>query len=127
MGYNGLPHHFSDLDGARLERPEKYNWMAHSEVNAVSNCLVRPCGASAIVTGICCNLCLIHLHQNDIHNVYMYDRDSSMLQNDEAVRLRTEVIRESSMNVHLISRDEQLEKMLENLNFSDKVMSFAKL
>lgn len=39
-GYNGFPRNIdppTSLDDQRLARPEKYNWFAHAEENAVAN------------------------------------------------------------------------------------------
>jgi deoxycytidylate deaminase len=124
-GYNGLPIGISDNDGKRLERPEKYKWMLHSERNALSNCHLRPYGAKAIVTGICCHDCLLSFQQNGISEVWMYDRTFTML-DDEQKRLREEFIAESKMAIYLIGRDESLEKMLSYLEFGVDKMSFAK-
>ena len=123
-GYNGLPIGISDNDGKRLERPAKYSWLLHSEINALSNCHLRPYGAKAIVTGICCHGCLLSLVQNGISEVWMYNRTSIML-DDEQKRLRNELISETKMKVYLISKDEVLEKMLTTLEFTVDKMSFA--
>ena len=122
-GYNGLPMGFSDNSGLRIERPEKYNWMLHSEINALSNCQLKPYGAKAIVTGICCHNCLLNLHQNGISEVYMYDRNSKMIDQNE-LRLINEIVNESTMKVYLIGRDDKLDKMVENLNFSLENLSY---
>ena len=37
MGYNGFVRFADDDDDARHERPEKYNWTAHAELNVVCN------------------------------------------------------------------------------------------
>lgn len=94
-GYNGLPKEFDDSNPYLLERPTKYLFMVHSEVNAVSNCTAKPKNAKAIVTGWCCINCLIHLHQNDICEIYMDNRMSKMLDNDE-YWINLEVFRQNS-------------------------------
>jgi dCMP deaminase len=37
MGYNGFVRFADDEDDARHERPEKYNWTAHAELNVICN------------------------------------------------------------------------------------------
>jgi dCMP deaminase len=37
MGYNGFVRYCDDEDAARHERPEKYFWTAHAELNVVCN------------------------------------------------------------------------------------------
>jgi dCMP deaminase len=37
MGYNGFVRYCDDENAARHERPEKYNWTAHAELNVVCN------------------------------------------------------------------------------------------
>jgi dCMP deaminase len=37
MGYNGFIRHCDDEDAARHERPEKYFWSAHAELNVICN------------------------------------------------------------------------------------------
>lgn len=100
-GYNGLPKGFNDNNQLLLERPEKYKWMVHSEVNAVSNCTLKPINAKAIVTGWCCLNCLIHMHQNDICEVYMDNRLSKMI--DDNYWKDLEVFRKNSkMKLYVI-------------------------
>lgn len=114
MGYNGLPRGFGDNNGKRLERPEKYNWMIHSEVNAISNCVHRPENGTAIVTGICCHNCLCHLHQNGIKTIYMYDRTSNML-DEEETRLRIEIKQESFMRIYTVLQNQEIEDFRKKL------------
>lgn len=83
VGYNGFP---KGLDDQYLPttRPEKYHWMIHSERNALSNCVVRPDGGTAYVTGQCCNDCVMALHQEGIDTVYMIDDHGTVLFDTEA-------------------------------------------
>jgi dCMP deaminase len=37
MGYNGFVRYADDDDDERHQRPEKYNWTAHAELNVVCN------------------------------------------------------------------------------------------
>lgn len=83
VGYNGFP---KGLDDQYLPttRPEKYQWMIHSEKNALSNCVVRPDGGTAYVTGQCCNECIMALWQEGIDTVYMIRAHGTILFDNEA-------------------------------------------
>jgi dCMP deaminase len=70
VGYNGFPKGLKDHE-LPLNRPDKYFWMVHSEKNALSNCVVRPDGGTAYVTGQCCNDCIVALWQEGVDTVYM--------------------------------------------------------
>lgn len=92
-GYNGFPRGFNDDSlPTLLERPEKYNWMVHSEVNAVTNMMKQGKGPfTAYVTGECCNDCLIHMWQNHITEVVQAERLGSVLLDEES-RKRKEIL-----------------------------------
>jgi deoxycytidylate deaminase len=85
-------------------RPAKYPWMIHSEINAVSNCTVNlwtiPDGATAYVTGRCCNNCLQHLWQNHVTSVYMAKRYATQLETEKAIQDFDLILRETDMEVH---------------------------
>ena len=83
VGYNGFPKGIKDNE-IPLHRPHKYHWMIHSEKNALSNCVVRPDGGTAYVTGQCCNDCIMALHQEGIDTVYMIDSHGTVLFDEEA-------------------------------------------
>lgn len=51
-GYNGFP---SGLDGLPTERPAKYPWMIHSEINAIVNSQDK--AETAYITHLPCNTC----------------------------------------------------------------------
>ena len=58
--------------------------MIHAEKNALSNCIVRPDGATAYVTGQCCNDCIMSLWQEGVTRVIMADNHGTKLFDDEA-------------------------------------------
>ncbi len=68
VGYNGYPRGMDD-DLLPKRRPQKYQWMIHAEVNAVSNCHKKPIGCTAYITGPTCNPCLMHLWQNGVERI----------------------------------------------------------
>ena len=67
-GYNGFPRGMDDKE-LPTTRPEKYDWMIHSEINALSNCSIRPYNGICYLTGEPCLPCLMQLHQNGIKKV----------------------------------------------------------
>ncbi len=59
VGFNGIPRKVEDLP-ERLERPEKYKWIAHSERNAIDNAARlghATNGSTLYVTGYPCSEC----------------------------------------------------------------------
>jgi len=94
VGYNGFP---KGMDDSFLPttRPEKYDWMIHSEKNALANCVIRPDNAIAYVTGQCCNDCIMALWQEGISTVYMIDSHGTVLF-DESAQKRFDLFVEMS-------------------------------
>lgn len=72
-GYNGFPRGMIDCS-LPTSRPEKYDFIVHAEVNAVSNCVIKPSGATAYVSGACCHNCFIHLWQNGVETIKFINR-----------------------------------------------------
>jgi len=59
VGFNGIPSGVEDRP-ERLERPEKYKWICHSETNAIANAAkfgIALDGSTLYVTGHPCNEC----------------------------------------------------------------------
>ncbi len=83
VGYNGFPHSLKD---SRLPttRPEKYSWMIHAEINAITNCVIKPDRATAYITGEPCNNCLMNLWQNGVVSVkYKAEHGSHLIDNEQ--------------------------------------------
>lgn len=51
-GYNSFPRGIKDLEPERQERPEKYYWFSHAEINAITN---------AARIGVSTNNCTMYL------------------------------------------------------------------
>lgn len=83
VGYNGFPKGMEDFS-LPVSRPEKYPWMIHAERNALSNCVIRPDGGTAYVTGQCCNDCIMALWQEGITDVIMLDSHGTKLFDENA-------------------------------------------
>ncbi len=74
LGYNGFPR---GCDDATLPRtaPEKYDYIAHAEANALANCSFRPKGCTLYVTLEPCNTCAMLIVNNQIAEVvYLMER-----------------------------------------------------
>ena len=101
VGYNGFP---KGLDDKKLptNRPDKYKWMVHSEKNALANCVVRPDGGTAYVTGQCCNNCIISLWQEGIDTVYMIDDHGTHLFDQSEKSMFDTFISMSNMKIFYI-------------------------
>jgi len=103
-GYNGFPRGMDD-NSLPNTRPDKYPWMVHSEVNAVNNCILKPEGATAYVTGEPCLNCLIHLWQNNVTSVCYVDKHGSVLI-DNIVRKNTEIfLQQTNMKIYKVNFD----------------------
>lgn len=73
QGYNGMPRGVNDDVIERNERPEKYNWMEHSERNAINNaslCGVSLKGCSMYVTMPPCADCARGIINAGIKELY---------------------------------------------------------
>lgn len=103
-GYNGFPRGMVDQNLPNT-RPEKYDWMIHSEVNAVTNCIIRPENATAYVTGEPCNNCLFHLWNNGVTKVIYADRHGSYLINDQTRNVRERFLRDTQMGLVVMKAD----------------------
>lgn len=99
VGYNGFPRGLKDSD-LPLERPDKYPWMVHSERNALANCVVRPDGGTAYVTGQCCNDCIIALHQEGVDTVYMIDDHGTKLFDDNSKKIFNTFVEMSGIKIY---------------------------
>jgi dCMP deaminase len=76
-GYNGFPRNMDD-NSLPNTRPGKYQFIIHSEINAVSNCNVNlhtiDGGAICYTTGQICSECAKHLIQNNVKTWYIANR-----------------------------------------------------
>ena len=91
IGYNGFPAGVLETP-ERWERPEKYDWVIHSEENNLLNCPFSTIGCKMYLTHKPCHKCLLKIVQAGItHVYYLNDYDSK----------KPEVIEELSKFVHL--------------------------
>lgn len=104
VGYNGFARGLDDTKLPNI-RPEKYSWMIHAERNALSNCVVRPDGGLAYVTGQCCNDCIMALWQEGVAKVFMADDHGTKLFDSEAKNRFDTFIDMSGMEIFYIKPD----------------------
>lgn len=104
VGYNGFPKGLEDKQ-LPLTRPEKYPWMVHSERNALANCVVRPDGGTAYVTGQCCNDCIMALHQEGIDTVYMIDSHGTKLFDEQSKKVFDTFVQMSGIKIFYTQPD----------------------
>lgn len=73
VGYNGFPRGIQDT-AERWERPIKYKYCIHAELNAMLNCPVRPAGWTLYLTIPPCSDCALKIVQAGIKKViYRWD------------------------------------------------------
>jgi dCMP deaminase len=101
VGYNGFPKGLKD-DLLPKNRPDKYAWMVHSEKNALANCVVRPDGGTAYVTGQCCNDCIISLYQEGIDTVYMADDHGTKLFDEHSKKNFDTFVKMSNIKIYYV-------------------------
>lgn len=73
VGINGFPKRVKDDIPQRWERPEKYKWVIHSEINAIANAARTGTpidGCVAVVTMFPCKDCCKALIQAGVKRVY---------------------------------------------------------
>ncbi|MCL4361305.1 dCMP deaminase family protein [Candidatus Dependentiae bacterium] len=71
LGYNGFPAGAKETP-ERWQRPEKYEWAIHAEMNAVINAPFDTKGCTVYVTHQPCHRCLAHLVNAGIKRVIYY-------------------------------------------------------
>ncbi|AEI71064.1 deoxycytidylate deaminase [EBPR siphovirus 2] len=89
-GYNGLPPGVADTD-ARLERPEKYDWIVHGEAAAIANAArhgAKTNNATAYCTHAPCSGCTRLLINAGIAEV-RYGSGTTSMPEDEFTRSAT--------------------------------------
>ena len=82
MGYNG-PLQGIDDAAVPLARPLKYDWLLHSEMNALLFCTAPMDGASAYITGFPCNTCFKAMVQRGVKTIVYGDTVSACISRDE--------------------------------------------
>lgn len=98
-GFNGLPRGFEDTDD-RLQRPNKYDFVVHAELNALIQCArngVTPIGCTLYSSFSPCVNCAIAIVQAGIERVVTYEVEDSDDRWRDSIEKSVEVFRESGV------------------------------
>lgn len=80
IGYNGIARGVKDLPW-RLNRPEKYNWMVHAEMNCITNAArngVKTLGTTLYVNRYPCLSCASAIVNAGIKKIYVTEAERSL-------------------------------------------------
>ena len=105
-GINGFPRKLHDTDPARWERPTKYKYVTHAEVNAVANAArtgVSTDGCVAIVTLFPCKECAKILVQSGISHIYTEKPDFENQQWGQEFLISKEILDEVGVPITFIN------------------------
>lgn len=115
-GYNGFARGLDDTSLPTV-RPAKYDWMIHSEMNALSNCIIKPEGGTAYITGEPCCPCLMQLYQNGIKKIRCGAKYCWQKNNDESRKVFNKFIEISKIElIYAEPNLEWLSKLGEHIN-----------
>ncbi len=93
-GYNSFVGNIKDNVLPNL-RPGKYDFMIHSEHNAVLNCAKHGIScddATAYVTGQPCFNCLQFMYQAGIRSIYFANRNMAVMSNNVVAQVKFEIL-----------------------------------
>jgi len=117
-GYNSFIGNINDSVLPNL-RPEKYQFMMHSEANAIYNCSkngVSSNGAIAYVTGKPCNNCFQAMHQAGIKEIRYYDGNRAVMTNTIECDIVFEILTNlSSMIVTVIPATSEFSEKIDRI------------
>jgi dCMP deaminase len=94
IGYNGFPKNLQE-NSERWQKPLKYEYVIHAEMNAIMNCPFDTKGCTLYCTHQPCHRCLVHLVNAGIKRVVYNLEYKSLTHRDiwkETSRLFEEVI-----------------------------------
>lgn len=115
-GYNGFPKEIPDFVLPNL-RPMKYNWMIHSEANAIYNCVKKPIGARVYVTGEPCHNCLLAMWQVGIKEIIHPPYNVAVMCKDEEIYANRE------MMLHLAQGRLKITTVTPNFDFVRRMLA----
>jgi dCMP deaminase len=97
VGYNGFPPHLINDSSLPNTRPEKYDWMDHSETNAIanSNTDLSKENATAYITGISCFNCMKALWRSGIRRIVQGNSSYGWANDQKEINLKAELIRQT--------------------------------
>lgn len=104
VGYNGFLRGVPD-ERFPLNRPSgpdeisKYDYVFHAEQNALANCVLRPHGATAYVTGQSCVDCTKSLYQHGVSKIVMARRHGSRLITEKDIIVFQNIVSWSGLQI----------------------------
>jgi dCMP deaminase len=81
VGYNGFAVGI-DETGDKWERPRKYQYVIHGEINAIMNCPFDTKGCKVYLTHTPCHRCIAHLVNAGITEVYFLEEYKNLEHKD---------------------------------------------
>lgn len=118
-GYNSFVRNINDAVLPNL-RPDKYDFMMHSEHNAILSCArngIRCDGLTAYITGPpCCN-CLQYMYQAGIRNVYYPQANLAKMTDNNKYKTDFEILLYlmTRLNVYVVDLDETMLNKIEKI------------
>ena len=103
-GYNGIPRDMDDINPKRWERPAKYKYVAHAELNAIANAARHGISVDrsiAVVTLFPCCDCAKALIQSGIKTIVTEKPDLEMPKWGEQFRISLEMFQEVGIQLIL--------------------------
>lgn len=101
MGYNSFPAGMNDNE-LPLTKPEKYEWMEHSETNCVANSPVPVKGSRAYITGMPCWNCAKTLARHGVKHWIVADRHGHKDKSLDKSELTQKLIEEQGISVVVV-------------------------
>lgn len=105
-GFNGLPRGIEDLP-ERLERPAKYDFVCHAELNAIIQCArngVSPVGSTLYTSFSPCIQCTLAIVQAGVARVVTYDTVDGDEHWHVSIAKATNVMREAGVLYERLER-----------------------
>ena len=100
-GYNSFPRGMNDSSLPNI-RPDKYDYIVHSEINALLNCVIKPKDCTAFVTGQCCNHCIFCMWNAGITEVVMANQHGSYLIDDKQKKIFELFINQTGLRIRYV-------------------------
>jgi dCMP deaminase len=114
FGYNGFPQGMPDEELPRSRVADetgvsKYDFILHSEENAILNCLIAPRSlpagsVHAYVTGLPCNHCLKLMRRAGVSHLFLAERQGTVLEDKKTKIVFDTIVRHTGMTVTTIPK-----------------------
>ena len=111
LGYNGFPRKIDETNQNRWERPRKYDYIVHAEVNGICNACRHGTpleNSIAVVTLFPCNDCAKALIQVGVSTIVTIEPDLNDERWGHKFRVSLEMFREVGMEMIFLSSNEIL-------------------